>query len=210
VRLSRTAVIPAHNEAATIADVVRRTKPHVDHVIVIDDASSDDTAEQAANAGAEVRSSQTPLGYVGALTAGLRAADTEVIVTLDGDGEHPAELIPDLVHPIEEDMYDVVFGQPPRPVRFLEHVIEWLVARRIGVQGTSSGFRAIRKKQAHNLQLSEKCTCAVLVMPMYLDGARIGSVPVPADAPDENRPSQWKQHVRMLPRILRLIFTRRK
>jgi glycosyltransferase involved in cell wall biosynthesis len=65
-RLSRTAIIPAYNEAATIADVVNRTLPHVDHVIVVDDGSTDGTAEAATREGATVIT-QAPSGYVRAL-----------------------------------------------------------------------------------------------------------------------------------------------
>jgi glycosyltransferase involved in cell wall biosynthesis len=80
------AIIPAHNEAATISDVVKvALASHcVDEVIVVDSVSDDDTAAVAAEAGARVVESNTP-GKGEAMSAGVQATDADVILFLDGD-----------------------------------------------------------------------------------------------------------------------------
>lgn len=94
------AVIPAHNEAATIADIVRRAQQQVDWVIVVDDGSSDDTAAQAGAAGAVVLRQPDNQGKGASLWRGMQYAvkrDATVVITLDADGQHQPEDIPKLL-----------------------------------------------------------------------------------------------------------------
>jgi glycosyltransferase involved in cell wall biosynthesis len=104
------AAIPCYNEADFIADVVRRTRPHVDRVIVVDDGSTDGTAEAARAAGAEVRRHPTNLGPGAAartcLQAGLELG-ADVLVTLDGDGQHDPDEVLDVVGPVLRGEGDV-------------------------------------------------------------------------------------------------------
>lgn len=89
-------VVPALNEAATIAAVVERIS-HYGQAIVVDDGSTDATAELARNAGADLVSHTVNQGYDGALNTGFaRAAELgcTYIITIDADGQHnPAQLI---------------------------------------------------------------------------------------------------------------------
>jgi glycosyltransferase involved in cell wall biosynthesis len=80
------AIVPARNEAATVAEVVRvaRASPLIDEVIVVDGASTDGTGELARRAGARVIGVREP-GKGQAMLAGLSATDAEVLVFLDGD-----------------------------------------------------------------------------------------------------------------------------
>jgi glycosyltransferase involved in cell wall biosynthesis len=80
------AIIPAHNEANTIGDVARIANKcgYVDEVIVVDSLSTDDTAGQAAEAGARVIPAPAP-GKGEAMAAGVAATDAEVLLFLDGD-----------------------------------------------------------------------------------------------------------------------------
>jgi glycosyltransferase involved in cell wall biosynthesis len=88
-------VVPALNEAATIAAVVELIS-HYGQAIVVDDGSTDATAELARNAGADVMSHAVNQGYDGALNTGFaRAAELgcAYIITIDADGQHnPAQL----------------------------------------------------------------------------------------------------------------------
>jgi len=96
----RVAVIPAHDEAAHVADVVARALPHVDQVLVIDDGSRDDTGALAQRAGATVLRLEPNRGKGAALAYGCdraRALGAREIVTLDADGEHFPEEIPSLL-----------------------------------------------------------------------------------------------------------------
>ena len=99
------AVIPAHDEAATVADVVRRAARHVDRVLVVDDGSTDDTGALAAGAGATVLRLDPNRGKGAALVHGLataREAGAERIVTLDADGEHDPDQIPAFLRALDD------------------------------------------------------------------------------------------------------------
>jgi glycosyltransferase involved in cell wall biosynthesis len=90
------AVIPAHDEGPRIEPVVREAVRHVP-VIVVDDGSSDDTAERAESAGARVVRLRPNQGKGAALRAGFRAAlasGAAAVITLDGDGQHDAAEVP--------------------------------------------------------------------------------------------------------------------
>ena len=87
------AVIPAFNEAKTIAAVVQGLRAHVAEVIVVDDHSSDATGDEARRAGAIVLRNNANLGYDGSLNAGFAEAarrGADIILTFDADGEHDA------------------------------------------------------------------------------------------------------------------------
>ena len=85
---SITALLPAYNERLQ-GSVVLRTKQYADRVIVIDDGSSDRTAEVAALAGAEVLRHSESYGKGAALKTGFESLNSDtVIVTIDTDGQH--------------------------------------------------------------------------------------------------------------------------
>lgn len=94
--LTISVVIPCYNEETGVREVIGRMPRAVDEVVVVDNNSTDRTAEVAAALGARVVPERTP-GYGAAYKAGLRAATGDVIVTLDGDGTYPPEEIPRLV-----------------------------------------------------------------------------------------------------------------
>jgi glycosyltransferase involved in cell wall biosynthesis len=106
-----TAIIPAFNEEIPIGSVVLTTKKYVDQVIVVDDGSSDRTAEIAEAAGAEVISHRSNQGKGAALRTGFQAiGDRDIVVTLDGDGQHNPWEIPKLLKPIIDGEADIVNG----------------------------------------------------------------------------------------------------
>ncbi len=90
------AVIPAYFEQRHIADVVERTRRHLDHVLVVDDGSTDDTAANARGAGAEVIVHKENKGKGEAINTGLRhwqERNLPYALVLDGDGQHLPEEI---------------------------------------------------------------------------------------------------------------------
>jgi len=106
-----TALLPAYNEEVSIGSVVLRTKQYADRVVVIDDGSSDHTAEVAALAGAEVLRHQKNQGKGAALKTGFTSLNGDsVIVTIDTDGQHDPADIPRLVDPILRGEADMVNG----------------------------------------------------------------------------------------------------
>jgi glycosyltransferase involved in cell wall biosynthesis len=107
--------IPAYNEEKIIGSIVRRiTESGLVHkVLVVDDGSSDDTALVAETAGALVLRHQTNLGAGAATRTCFDAAQKSgatILVTLDGDGQHDPDEIPDLLGPILENRADIVIG----------------------------------------------------------------------------------------------------
>jgi glycosyltransferase involved in cell wall biosynthesis len=152
-----TAIIPAYNEQISIGSMVLKTKQYVDRVIVVDDGSTDKTVEISKLAGAEVISHPTNMGKGVALKSGFKAAtDSDIIVTLDGDGQHHASDIPKLLKPIIDGEADIVNGS-----RYLNGKEENTpIYRRVGqtvldkatnfnarsnITDSQSGFRAFAK-----------------------------------------------------------------
>jgi glycosyltransferase involved in cell wall biosynthesis len=103
--LTISVVIPCYNEEGGIREVLARIPKSVDEVVVVDNNCTDRTAEVATSMGARVVAEKTP-GYGAAYKAGLAAARSDVIVTLDGDGTYPPEEIPRLVDQMIERRWD--------------------------------------------------------------------------------------------------------
>jgi glycosyltransferase involved in cell wall biosynthesis len=96
IRSQTAAVIPAYQDERHIGDIVRRTHEQLDHVLVVDDGSSDQTAQRAREAGAEVLVHNQNLGKGEAIKTGLRYwFDTQIkwVILLDSDGQHLPEEI---------------------------------------------------------------------------------------------------------------------
>jgi len=154
------AIVPAWNEAGAIGRVVDEIKS-VDRgidVVVVDDASSDDTAGVAESHGAVVLRLPFNVGIGGAVQTGFRYALEEGYgraVRLDGDGQHDATQIPKILGPIEAGEADLVIGsrfvdpggayRPPLARRIGIRVFARLVSvlGRQRVTDTTSGFVAL-------------------------------------------------------------------
>jgi len=106
------AVIPAHNESQFISKVVEEARRYVDEVIVVDDGSSDDTLERAVECGAVVCRNERKMGKWVALSRGFSIAldrGADVVVTLDGDGQHDPREIPKFLRVLSNGA-DVALG----------------------------------------------------------------------------------------------------
>lgn len=150
------AIIPAYNEAASIARVVVATQPYVEQVVVVDDGSRDDTAAIAEQAGAHVLRQTRNGGKGAALQAGADyaiAAGADAIVALDADGQHEPQSIPGLIAPLADGHADLSVGSRKRvwsthmPLirRFTNAFMSWLLSQVAGqhMEDTQSGFRCI-------------------------------------------------------------------
>ncbi|MEL5992061.1 glycosyltransferase family 2 protein [Microbacterium phosphatis] len=149
-------VVPAYNESAAVGDVVREILAAVPgaECLVVDDASRDDTAAVAEAAGARVMRLPVNLGVGGAMRAGFRwavARGFDVVVQVDGDGQHPAEGIPELIAGLAEA--DIVIGArfagaDGAGARGPRRIAMWILARTISrvartkLTDTTSGFKA--------------------------------------------------------------------
>jgi O-antigen/teichoic acid export membrane protein len=162
------AAIPCYNEAHFIADVVRRTQRHVDIVVVVDDCSTDNTTEVAQAAGARVIRHATNMGPGAAARSCLQAGrdlNTDILVTLDGDGQHNPDEIPVVIAPILDSEADLVIGS-----RFLGRYNNVAAYRRFGIDVITflynvgsqakitdgqSCFRAHNRRTLETLQITE-------------------------------------------------------
>ncbi|MDP6380543.1 MAG: glycosyltransferase family 2 protein [Phycisphaerae bacterium] len=149
-------IIPAYNEEDVIAEVVVKALGQEDvlDVIVVNDGSTDKTAENAAEAGARVVTHPYNMGNGAAVKSGIRAAAGEILVLMDGDGQHDPEDIGRLV--AELDKYHMVIGARdagshagwPRLManRLYNRFASYVARQR--VEDLTSGFRALRAKTA--------------------------------------------------------------
>ena len=106
-------VIPAYNEAPVIGGVVTGVRAAFPHVLVVDDASSDDTAAIARSAGAYTATHPLNLGQGAALQTGFEAAlarGARYVVTFDADGQHDPREIDTLIETASSEHADVVIG----------------------------------------------------------------------------------------------------
>jgi len=107
-------IVPAYRESAGIESLVTRIRETLDdtaytyEVIVVDDGSDDDTAENATRGGARVVSHPYNMGNGAAIKTGIRHATGTIVVMLDGDGQHRPEDIPCLIEKL--DTYDMAVG----------------------------------------------------------------------------------------------------
>ena len=151
-------IVPAFNEAANLPGVlsaIRLSNPTWD-IVVVDDGSSDTSAQVAGKMGAVVLRSVLNLGIGGAVQTGFlwaREREYDLAVQIDGDGQHDPRFIPALVAPISAGELDLVIGS-----RFLEpggfrstmlrrlgiRYLSWFLRLRCGarVSDPTSGFRA--------------------------------------------------------------------
>lgn len=181
-------LIPAKNEAASIREVILDIRDHfTGEILVINDASTDQTAEIAEQLGAKVLNLALQLGAWGAIQAGLRYALKhcfEIAITMDADGQHQAESLLSLQMPILANETDVVIGAFPQrgsPSR----VFAWRLFRLlsgISQEDLTSGFRAYNQA-AIKLLASPKATLldyqdlGVLLL-LHTEGLRIQEIPV--------------------------------
>jgi glycosyltransferase involved in cell wall biosynthesis len=185
--------IPAYNEAESIGDIIRRALSHVDEVIVVDDGSTDNTAQVASAAGATVIRSEHNQGAGGATGVCFQQAregEAAVLVTIDGDGQHNAAEMPSLIAPVLRGEADLVIGSRfldkgcriPRYRRFGITVISTLLnlASRVKVSDSQSCYRAYSKKALRSLDITEPgfAFSVELIIKARRQGLAIDEVPI--------------------------------
>ena len=156
-RATVAAIIPAYLEEKHIADVVRRTLQQLDHVLVIDDGSTDVTAETARNAGADVIVHEQNRGKGESIKTGLRHwldRGFTYVVILDGDGQHLPEEIGRFLTSAASTTPALLVGTRMNDVRempFLRRTVNRYMSRKISrlcgqeIPDTQCGFRMVHR-----------------------------------------------------------------
>lgn len=186
------ACIPAYNEEKYIQDVIKKSLPHVDKVIVCDDGSTDNTAKIAKEAGAVVIS-QKNQGYGAAIITLFdyaRKENAQIMITLDGDGQHNPDQIPLLINAITAHNVDVAIGS-----RFLDDTTKASSYRKTGIKiitsasnyGTNfkisdsqSGFRAYSKNAIDAIHPTEQgmSVSTEILLKISNKGLSVAEVPI--------------------------------
>jgi len=187
-------IIVALNEEAAIGEVVRKVPRDIaDEIIVVDNGSTDRTAEVAEAAGSRVVT-EPKHGYGRAFQAGLRSIspDCEIVVFLDGDGSDYPEMMNRLVEPIIEGTHDFVVSSRTRGQRergsmnwhqvFAGYLVGFFLRLLYGVRSTDMGpFRAIRRDALERLNMREETYGWPLEMQMRAARAHLRTLEVPVD-----------------------------
>lgn len=180
-------IIPAFNEARTIARVVRKCHRHLRDVLVIDDGSTDRTAERAWTAGATVLRLPANQGKGAALAAGFSwARPFAAVVVMDADGQHDPADLPRFLEALAR--FDVVVGIRRRrgtmPLlnrasnKLTSAVLSWVAGA--ALPDSQSGYRAIRRRvlSAITLQSRRFDAESEFLIKAARAGYRIGGIPI--------------------------------
>jgi len=192
-------IVPAYREARRIAAVVRGARERCADVLVVDDGSDDLTGEAARAAGAAVIRHPENLGKGAALHTGFEHARRngfEVVITLDGDGQHDPSDIPAFLDAYRTTDTPVLVGTRmdrtqtmPWNRLLTNRFMSWLLSRRMGqrVPDTQCGFRLIRTDvlPARRTGSERFAAESELLLELAERGARIGSVPIKVIYRDE-------------------------
>jgi len=160
--LDLTVILPAYNEDSVISGLIRQVQDvlsNLDYsyeILVIDDGSVDKTAQLAQSSGARVISHPYNIGNGASIKTGIRGSRGRILIMMDADGQHPPELIPNLLKAVET--HDMAVGARTRKSETALHrdiankIYNWLATYISGqkIKDLTSGFRAIRADIAHN------------------------------------------------------------
>ncbi|MFX1486692.1 MAG: glycosyltransferase family 2 protein [Promethearchaeota archaeon] len=214
-------VIPAYNEEAFIGPLVEETIKYVDSVIVVDDGSLDATAKNAQKAGATVIRHPRNRGKGEALKTGFIKAvsvNADVVITLDGDGQHSPNEILKFLKVLKQENVDIVVGS-----RFLKEVT---VGRKmpghrvisntlttnilrvffgIPLTDSQSGFRAFRVKTLKKLGYTDSKFAAEteILIDAHKKGFKIREVDIKTKyGTEESKIKPLKDTIRWIQRVM--------
>lgn len=183
-------VIPAFNEAQALPRVLENLRAWMERgaeIIVVDDGSMDDTTRVAAEAGARVIRHRNNKGYGAALKAGIRAAEHEIVVTFDADGQFDTNEIEKIVNALND--CDMAVGVRPQGAGSptLRKPGKWLLGKTANylaqteIPDLNCGFRALRIETAKrflNLLPNGFSFTTTLTLAMFKDGYNVAYLPI--------------------------------
>jgi len=207
-------IIPAYNATSTLNLLLARLMefaPKHD-IIVIDDGSSDSTAEAAKLSGVELIIHQHNKGKGAALRSGFELAlnkDCEAVITIDADGQHDPKYIPALVDTMDTGRWDIVVGSRRNEfdrmsfARYLSNSITTTVVSILAgtrISDSQSGYRSIRTSVLKSVKLktSRYQMESELLIKAARQGFKIGSVDITNIPGNTSHISHLKDTLRFL------------
>ncbi|HSR10246.1 MAG TPA: glycosyltransferase family 2 protein [Thermodesulfobacteriota bacterium] len=201
-RIPVCAVIPAYNAETSLGNVIDRTREHVHRVIVVNDGSTDSTEDVARGRGVEVVSLSSNKGKGYALRRGFSQALTNgcrAVVTLDADGQHDPEDIPNFLGAHESDCQAILIGTRmaqadrfPRQRYYSNRTAAFFISKALGqyLEDTQCGFRLYPAESLRAIPLttSRFQTETEVLLRAVQRGIRLSSVPVKNIYPNGNSP----------------------
>jgi glycosyltransferase involved in cell wall biosynthesis len=202
-------VIPAYNEATTIGDVVRGCLVHTQQVIVVDDGSTDGTAERVRALGVTLLQHPHNQGKAASIWDGMCYAvehGVEAVITLDGDGQHRPDDIPAFVQAADRYPHMIILGARHRgrqaaPVlrRFANRFADFWIAWAAGypVRDSQCGFRLypaalIRILRPHVRPADSFVFESEVIIQASHQGVFTAAVPIEALYPEQRRASHYR------------------
>jgi glycosyltransferase involved in cell wall biosynthesis len=199
--------VPCFNEADTLPAVLADLPsqlPGVDRIVVlvVDDGSTDNTAEVARRAGAQLVRHKRRLGLARTFQSALRASlalGADLVVTTDGDHQYPGRFIAPLVAPLLAGEADLVIGDRrpdrlahfSRPKQWLQGAGSWAISRlaKLDVPDAASGFRGLTREVARRLQVYTDFSHSLeTLIQAGRQGMSVVSIPIEVNPP--TRPSR--------------------
>jgi len=189
-----TCVIPAYNEEKNISQVITKVKPLVNEIIVVDDASRDQTFVEASKSEAIVVRHIINRGQGAALRTGTQLAldrDADIIIHFDADDQFQAGAIPEMIAPLLAGQADAVLGSRfldkksnlPKLKKNLIMPLARLINRlflNIRLTDPQSGFRALSRRSAEQLKIENDgmAHCSEILYQLFKNKNRVIEVPI--------------------------------
>ena len=212
-------VIPAFNEATTVAEIAERALRHAQAVVVVDDGSDDDTAAQLAELPVTLIRNATNLGKAASLARGFAAAlerSMDAVITLDADGQHLPEDIPRLMAAAAAYPGDIIIGarlrgreQMPRSRRFGNRQADFWISWAAGypIRDSQCGYRLYPAALLERMMVRDgRSNSFVFESEVLIEAARIGCYARPVCIDTIYGRSPRGSHYRAAPDTMRIVL----
>ena len=218
-------LIPGYNEGKNISRVVRQVIDHGFCVLVVDDGSTDSTAEEARLAGAEVLSGLKNMGKGASLRRGFEACLKKrfaAVITMDADGQHDAAELDLFLNAVNETDKEMIVGNrmhSPKNMPFVRRLTNRTMSQIISMiakqptPDSQCGYRLLKREMLQKMRLSTshfEIESEMLLEAGYR-GFKIGSIPIRSvyeGGTSKIRP--FRDTVRFLNFLIKYLFSRKK